>query len=62
MKLCDTEKINKIKNFLLNNKDKSIEIVCDEETKNIIQKYLSGVIYNIVDLDEFTGKEIKYYE
>lgn len=62
MKLCDTEKINKIKNFLLNNKDKSIEIVCDEETKNIIQKYLSGVIYNIVDLDEFTDKEIKYYE
>ena len=30
--------------------------------KNIIQKYLSGVIYNIVDLDEFTDKEIKYYE
>lgn len=57
----DTEKINRIKNFLSNN-NKSVDIVCNK----ILYEYLSSLFpdfkYRIIDLEKFIDKEITYYD
>ena len=57
----DTEKINRIKYFLKENKDKNADIVCNEQLKEMLIKELPNCNYNIIDLEKYIEREPFYY-
>lgn len=58
----DTEKINRIKYFLRENKNKNIDIICSVELEKEIRKELPAAKYIIVDLEEYIDKERNVYD
>lgn len=58
----DTEKINRIKYFLRENKNKNADIICREELKNQIKKELPNANYFCINLEEFVDKERNIYD
>ena len=58
----DTEKINRIKYFLRENKNRNIDIVCHVELQKELQKELPTVHYITVNLEEYIVKERIYYD
>lgn len=58
----DTEKINRIKYFLRENKNKNADILCTAELKNQIQKELPTAHYIVVDLENYIDKERIVYD
>lgn len=58
----DTEKINRIDNFLRNNKPKQADIICDESIVKFLGQELPTANYKIINLDEFIEKDIKVYD
>lgn len=58
----DTEKINRIKYFLRENKNKKADIICSKELKEIIQKELPSANYITLDLEEYIDKERNIYD
>ncbi len=57
----DTEKIVRIKYFLRESRDRNVDIICDNEIKTDIQKYLPNCNYTVVDLEEYTNKKPNIY-
>lgn len=60
--LIDTEKINRINNFLINNEKKNIEVICDEECARQLKKKIIRATYNVIDFSNYIDKEIRYYD
>ncbi len=58
----DTEKITRIKNFLRENINKSADIVCSIELKELIKVELPDANYNIVNLKKYINKERNIYD
>ena len=58
----DTEKINRIKYFLRENKNKNADIICNAELKKEIQKELPTAHYIVVDLEDYIDKERNVYD
>ena len=58
----DTEKINRIKYFLRENKNKNIDIICNKEIEFKIRKELPNCNYITVDLEKYINKERKIYD
>lgn len=58
----DTEKINRIKNFLRENRNKCADILCTKDIKDELQKRLVNCNYIIVDFEKYIDKEIKEYD
>ena len=57
----DTEKINRIKYFLRENKNRNIDIICHIKLKKELQKELPTAHYITVYLEEYIEKERIYY-
>ena len=49
----DTEKINRIKQFLAENKFKGMDILCPKEIKEELQKQIPKANYIIVDVKDY---------
>ena len=58
----DSEKINRLKYFLRENKNKSAYIICPSNLKELIQKELPSAIFSCIDLEEFIDKERNIYD
>lgn len=58
----DTEKINRIKYFLRENKNKNADIICNSELKKEIQKELPTANYIVVNLEDYIDKERNVYD
>ncbi len=58
----DTEKVNRIKYFLKENKDKNADIVCSSQLKERLEKELPNCNYRIIDLEQYIDKESFYYD
>ena len=58
----DTEKINRIKYFLRENKQKAVDIICNHEIAMQIKKELPTANYIIIDLDKYVDKELMVYD
>ena len=58
----DTEKINRIKSFLKENKNKNDDIFCNYEIKEMLVKELPNCNYFVVDLENYIDKEKFVYE
>ena len=58
----DTEKINRIKYFLRENKNKNADIICSKELEPKIKKELPNCNYIIVDLEDYIDKERNIYD
>ena len=58
----DTDKINRIKYFLKENKNKNVDIICSKELKNHLQKYLPECNYCTIDIENYIDKEINIYD
>lgn len=58
----DTEKINRIKQFLRENKNKNADIICNTELEKEIKKELPTARYITVNLEEYIDKERNYYD
>lgn len=58
----DTEKINRIKYFLSENKNRNIDIICHVKLKKELQKELPTAHYITVNLEEYIEKERTYYD
>ncbi|MBQ3413833.1 MAG: hypothetical protein IJH39_00465 [Clostridia bacterium] len=58
----DTEKINRVKYFLRENKNKTIDIFCPREIEYYIRKELPNANYTIIDLEDYIVKEINIYD
>lgn len=58
----DTEKINRSKYFLRENKNKNIDVICTKELEYYIRKELPNANYIIIDLEDNIVKDIKVYD
>ncbi|MCI8470446.1 MAG: hypothetical protein HFJ35_02985 [Clostridia bacterium] len=58
----DSEKINRIKQFLRENRNKSIDIICDSQLEKELKKELPTARYITVNLEEYIDKERNYYD
>lgn len=58
----DSEKINKIKYFLRENKNKYADIICTKELKEQIKKELPYANYYLIDLEEFIDRKRNVYD
>ena len=58
----DTEKINRIKYFLRENKNKNAHIICNSELEKEIKKELPNANYIVVDLEDYIDKERNVYD
>ena len=58
----DTEKINRIKYFLRENKNKNAYIICNSELETEIKKELPNADYIVVDLEDYIDKERNVYD
>ena len=60
--LLDSEKINRIKYFLRENKNKYADIICTKELKTQIEKELPNVNYYTINLEDYIDKERHVYD
>jgi len=58
----DTEKINLLKYFLKENKDKKVDIVCSSVLLETLKRELPNQNYHIVDFDNFIKERFNVYE
>lgn len=58
----DTEKINRIKYFLRENKNKNAHIICNSELETEIKKELPNANYIVVELEDYIDKERNVYD
>lgn len=58
----DTEKINRIKYFLRENKNRNTDIICHIELKKELQKELPTAHYITVNTEKYIEKERTYYD
>lgn len=58
----DTEKINRIKYFLRENKNKNTDIICSPELEQELRKELPNANYITVNLEEYIDKERNIYD
>lgn len=58
----DAEKINRIKYFLRENKNKNAHIICNSELETEIKKELPNADYIVVDLEDYIDKERNVYD
>lgn len=58
----DTEKINRIRNFISTNQGKVTDIICDEQLHSILQKELVTTNLKIISLEPYIEKSIKIYD
>lgn len=58
----DTEKINRIKQFLRENNNKKADIICSPEIEIILRKEIPEAKFVVVDLEQYTDKEKRYYD
>ena len=58
----DTEKINRIKYFLRENKNKNAIIICNKDIENDLKKELPNAKYIAIDLKSYIDKERTYYD
>ena len=58
----DTEKINRIKYFLRENKNKTIDLIYPRELEYYILKELPNQNYIIIDLEDYIAKELNIYD
>lgn len=58
----DTEKINRIKYFLRENKNKNADIICCSELEPQLRKELPYAHYTIVDFEKYIDKERNIYD
>ena len=58
----DTEKVTRIKQFLRENRNKNIDIICNTQLKKELKKELPMARYITVDLEEYIDKERNYYD
>ena len=58
----DTEKINRIKYFLRENKNKNADIICSLDLKPILQKNIPTANYVIVDLEKYVDNKRNVYD
>lgn len=60
--LYDTEKINRIKQFLGESKDRNIDIICSSELKDFIKKQIPTANYMVVDIEKYIDRDRHIYE
>ena len=58
----DTEKVNRIRYFLLENKNKNMTIVCNKELQTTLNKELPTCNYDIIALEDYIEKEHYIYD
>lgn len=58
----DTEKINRIQNFLRENKNKNAIIICNKDIEEDLKKELPNAKYIAIDLKPYIDKERIYYD
>lgn len=58
----DTEKMNRIQNFIGTNERKIIDIVCNNELVKILQKELPITNFKIISLEQYIEKNIEIYD
>ena len=58
----DTEKINRIKYFLRENKDKNVDIVCSTDLEDELKKELPNCNYCVLNLEEYIDRERNIYD
>lgn len=58
----DTEKINRIKQFLRENKNKSIVIICNDNLEKIIRKEIPTAKYVLVNLEDWIDRKRNVYD
>lgn len=58
----DTEKINRIKYFLQENKNKNMTIICDSQIQKELQKELPTCNYDVVELENYIEKSHIVYD
>lgn len=58
----DSEKINRIKHFLRENKNKNADIICSVSLANELKRELPSVHYITIDLEEYIDKERTTYD
>ena len=58
----DTEKINRIKMFLIENKNKNADIICDSKIAEELKKEIPGANYCIVNFEDYIDKERIIYD
>lgn len=57
----DTEKVNRIRYFLKENKNKNADIICNGQVKERLIKELPNCNYCVIDLEQYINKEHFYY-
>ena len=60
--LIDTEKINRINVFLTANKDKQVDIICEENIIRNLGQELPLANYKIINLSDYIDKDIRIYD
>lgn len=58
----DTEKINRIKYFLRENKNKNAHIICNAELETELKTELTNANYMVVNLEDYIDKERNVYD
>lgn len=58
----DTEKINRIKYFLRENKNKNAHIICNDELETELKTELPNANYVVVNLEDYIDKERNVYD
>ena len=58
----DTEKITRIKYFLMENGNKKIDVICSQEIKKELQKEIQNANYIITDMVKYIDKERNIYD
>lgn len=58
----DTEKINRVKCFIRENKNKNAIIICNKDIEDDLKKYLPSAKYISIDLKPYIDKERTYYD
>lgn len=58
----DTEKINRIKYFLRENKNKNAHIICNAELETELKTELPNANYMVVNLEDYIDKERNVYD
>lgn len=58
----DTEKINRIKYFLRENKNRNVIIICNKNIENYLKKEIPTAKYISIDLNQYIDKERTYYD
>lgn len=58
----DTEKINRIQNFLRENKNRNAIIICNKDIEEDLKKELPNAKYIAIDLKPYIDKERIYYD